>query len=324
MSTMPIPRLPNPLTPKTIEGLMNARPYLDLNHPRSPLYRRLVQRGFEIMYPDTRFDAIGRMIDLPLRPPERIAHLVAEANREIEEQERGFDEKPSAGAGDTVHVQSHTRADGKVEVSDYWRSRPGEGSGSEPAPEAPKTRNLLDEAEGAGDKTNAGDTRAGTDDDRPKPVNPLPDLPEIEIRRDDEGRGHFGARRVRPDGTEYDHEGVDIKAPPGTPVKSPVDGTIDRITAAYTDPKFEGLQTVVIKGDDKQEYKFLYVTPKDGDGEILVKNKDRVSAGDPIGTVQDRAAYDRTGKMDNHIHIEIRDASKNIVDPTPHVKDWQK
>ncbi|OHC83833.1 MAG: hypothetical protein A3G73_07125 [Rhodospirillales bacterium RIFCSPLOWO2_12_FULL_67_15] len=88
MSAMPIPRLPNPLTPETIEELMKARPYWDLSHPRSPLYRRLVQRGFEIMYPHTRYDAIGRMIDLKPLKPQYIAHLVAKENREMDEIER--------------------------------------------------------------------------------------------------------------------------------------------------------------------------------------------------------------------------------------------
>ena len=66
------------------------------------------------------------------------------------------------------------------------------------------------------------------------------------------------------------------------------------------------------------------MTPKDGDGQTTVQAKDRVSAGDPLGTVQDRAAYDRSGKMENHVHIEIRDQSGKVVDPTPDVKEWQK
>ena len=176
MTTMPILRLPDPLTPKSIEGLMNAQPYLDLNHPQSKVYRQLVQRGFEIMYPDTRFDAIGRMIDDKPRPPERIAHLVAKENREMEEMERGFDERPSGGG--EVHVQSHAREGGKVEVADYWRAAPGEGSGSESMPESPKARNLLDDAENAGDETDAEDAQAGTDSSKPWQDRSNPELRE--------------------------------------------------------------------------------------------------------------------------------------------------
>ncbi|MSO84970.1 MAG: hypothetical protein EXR02_00305 [Rhodospirillales bacterium] len=63
MPTMPVPRLPDPLTPEAIEELMKARPYWDTSHPRSPIYRRLVQRGFEIMYPGPlRRDAIRRQL----------------------------------------------------------------------------------------------------------------------------------------------------------------------------------------------------------------------------------------------------------------------
>lgn len=51
MSTMPIPRLPNPLTPERLEVLMRERAYWDANHPRFKIYNRIVRRGFEIMYP---------------------------------------------------------------------------------------------------------------------------------------------------------------------------------------------------------------------------------------------------------------------------------
>ena len=71
-----------------------------------------------------------------------------------------------------MHVQSHARDGGKVEVADYWRSRPGEGGASESAPESPKVRNLLDNAE------NAGDTQAGTDDNKTDDSLPAPDSRE--------------------------------------------------------------------------------------------------------------------------------------------------
>lgn len=50
MTTVPIPRFPNPLTPKTIEGLMKARPYWGTSHLHSEIYHRIVKRGFEIMF----------------------------------------------------------------------------------------------------------------------------------------------------------------------------------------------------------------------------------------------------------------------------------
>jgi hypothetical protein len=147
-----MPRLPDPLTPDGLRGLMHERPYWDAFHPRAPLYHRLVQREFEILYPgNVRYGARGTIDTQPLKP-QYVAHLVADANREMEELERGFDERPSRTGG-AVHVQSHAREGGKVEVSEYWRSRPGEGPGVESGDDsaAPKPRNLLDEADD-GDK----------------------------------------------------------------------------------------------------------------------------------------------------------------------------
>lgn len=65
------------------------------------------------------------------------------------------------------------------------------------------------------------------------------------------------------------------------------------------------------------------MTPKHGDGQAQCMRR-TVCARAMIGTVQDRASYDRTGKMDNHVHIEIRDKSGKVVDPTPRVKEWKK
>jgi hypothetical protein len=188
MTTMPtskppkLPRLPDPLTPKTIEPLMKARPYWDLNHPRSPIYRRLVQRGFQIMYPGPpRRDAIGRQIDVKPLKPQHITHLVAQENREMDELERaiygeaesggGFDEKSRGGGENAVHVQAHARDGGKTEVSDYWRARPGEGGG-----------------EDRSDRSAGTDTGADSDSESPSPPSPPKDVhvvPDIERRADE-------------------------------------------------------------------------------------------------------------------------------------------
>ncbi len=90
MTDAPIPRLPNPLTPEALDTLMRERAYWDLNHPRSRLYRRLVQRGFEILYPgEVRYGARGTVREEPL-PPGEVAHLVVDANREMEQLERAI------------------------------------------------------------------------------------------------------------------------------------------------------------------------------------------------------------------------------------------
>ena len=125
MTAMPVPRLPNPLTPERLQILMRSQPYQDTSHPHFKIYRRIVQRGFEIMYPDTHRDEFGRGADAPL-PPERIAHLVAKENAALDNE---FGER--RGTSGEVHVQFHARDGGKVEVADYWRAAPGQSGADE-------------------------------------------------------------------------------------------------------------------------------------------------------------------------------------------------
>ncbi len=172
MTIEPMPRLPNPLTPETIGRLMNERPAWDPSHPRSSLYRNLIERAFALMYPGVaKYDAIGKMIDPDPVPPYRIARQVEAINREMERniqgetaRDGGFDERPS-GDGE-VHVQSHTRDGGKTDVADYWRSRPGEG-GSDSA-----------DAANAEDENTDGGIQAGADDAKPWRDRHNPELRE--------------------------------------------------------------------------------------------------------------------------------------------------
>ncbi len=202
MSAMP--RLPDPLTPNGLRELMRERPYWDPSHPRSKIYHRLVQRGFEILYPGPVRYGPGGRTDTPPLKPQYVAHLVEQTNREMETSEREFDGNPSARAGGAVHVQSHTRDSGKVEVSDYWRARPGEGGGSESSSESPQARNFLDEAENAGDETDDKPRRRedGTaDDPLPAPDTREPVDPETFYRKlefDPNGEGEWEAFRQRP------------------------------------------------------------------------------------------------------------------------------
>ena len=63
------------------------------------------------------------------------------------------------------------------------------------------------------------------------------------IRNDDKGFGNFGKgreKRVRdPDGRvrviRYKHQGIDLNARPGSMIRSPVDGTVERIGDPYGD-----------------------------------------------------------------------------------------
>ena len=141
-----------------------------------------------------------------------------------------------------------------------------------------------------------------------------PFVPNARVRgRDDWGEGHYGARRKRPDGTIYEHEGVDIVTTPGEIVTSPVNGTYVRPATPYTDdPRYSG---VVIKADDGSEVKVLYISPAPG-----LKPGDRVEAGKtPIGSSQDiTQKYPATGNkrpITNHVHIQIKKKGK-FIDPT--------
>ncbi|MBM3566234.1 MAG: hypothetical protein FJX42_09005, partial [Alphaproteobacteria bacterium] len=134
----PPPRLPDPLTPEGLKGLMRHPAYVNPRHPRlfdaratgrreSPgrPNARASRSGFEILYPgDAKYDATGRMIDAEPLPPHFVAKQVEQVNAEMAAMEGGGESLSGDGM---VHVQSHSRDGGKVEVSDYWRNPPGQG-----------------------------------------------------------------------------------------------------------------------------------------------------------------------------------------------------
>lgn len=82
------------------------------------------------------------------------------------------------------------------------------------------------------------------------------------------------------------------------------------------------MKTVTVTDKDGTSFSHGYVSPKDQDGNTIVNSGDRVKEGEPIGTVQDRAKHDASGKMENHIHFEVREKGR-IVDPTPTFESWQ-
>lgn len=67
-----------------------------------------------------------------------------------------------------------------------------------------------------------------------------------------------------------------------------------------------------------------YVTPNGEDGTPIVQKGQSVEAGQPIGRVQDRASKDKNGKMQNHVHLEIRGSDGTHVDPEKEVSAKRK
>jgi len=137
----------------------------------------------------------------------------------------------------------------------------------------------------------------------PRPALP-PSLPalarplaHLEIRKRDRfGEGHFGASR---DGGRRRHMGLDLVALPGTPVTSPLDGTVTRLGWPYgNDPSYRYVEVTAEAG---LVVRHFYVAPEIGLGR-------RVMAGETcLGTVQDLTR--RYPDITNHLHFEMRQAA---------------
>ncbi|PCJ58688.1 MAG: hypothetical protein COA65_07610 [Rhodospirillaceae bacterium] len=129
----------------------------------------------------------------------------------------------------------------------------------------------------------------------PHPVLESP-LPKLEIRKTDpQGAGHFGARR---NGGRRKHLGIDLVAPPGTPVTSPLDGTVTRLGWPYgDDPSYRYVEVTTGTGLVARHF---YVAPSVTLGETVTAGKSC------LGTVQDLTK--RYPHITNHLHLEIRQA----------------
>lgn len=152
------------------------------------------------------------------------------------------------------------------------------------------------------------------------PLPPLASpLPSLKIRqRDPQGAGHFGASRG---GGKRRHLGIDLIAPPGTPVTSVLDGTVTRIGWPYGDDlSFRYVEVTSAAG---LVTRYFYVAPE-------ISPDETVTAGTTcLGTVQDLTQ--RYRGIANHLHLEMRQADDparrghhadlykgyRVIDPTP-------
>ena len=114
----------------------------------------------------------------------------------------------------------------------------------------------------------------------------------------------------------YLHEGVDLLAPPGASVRSPVNGTVENIGDVYGNGRFNSIWIRTMSG---HRVRMFYVTPHDGSGNHLVKPGALVNAGQAVGTMQDRAKGIKG--MDNHLHLQIEKHGV-VLNPAPWLKKW--
>lgn len=115
----------------------------------------------------------------------------------------------------------------------------------------------------------------------------------------------FGPRAAPVPGASTMHNGIDIGAPTGTPIKAPLDGTVLSI---YTDNTYGGGNTIVLKHEIAgQVWKTGYAhLSKYGD----FKNGDKVKQGDIIGYVG------ATGRVSGpHLHFTLTNPKGVKVDP---------
>jgi len=107
---------------------------------------------------------------------------------------------------------------------------------------------------------------------------------------------------------------------------SPVNGTVERIGPAYRDENAYGgeYRAIHIRGEDGRLYTMRYVTPNGRDGQPVIREGQQIGAGAVLGTVQDRARRDPNGRMENHVHMEIRDRRNRPVDPEPELRPQRR
>ncbi|MBN1872297.1 MAG: M23 family metallopeptidase [Candidatus Omnitrophica bacterium] len=121
---------------------------------------------------------------------------------------------------------------------------------------------------------------------------------ELQIRNDNYGNGHFGARRSG----GRTHRGIDISAPLGIQVTASKGG---RVITAY---QKHGMGMYVIINHPKKLSTLYGHLSK-----VLVKNNAKVKQGEVIGLVG-KTGNANYRQMKTHLHFEVRDDGE-YLDP---------
>jgi len=131
--------------------------------------------------------------------------------------------------------------------------------------------------------------------------------------------GKHGPTRTDSSGNTKQHHGVDIAAPNGTPLVSPISGTVQTLTGS---PK--GGNVVWVEGTgtgqnagDKVKIGLAHLDS------LTVKSGDVVKAGDQLGTAGSTGNASGMAKSEEHVHLSVR-VNGNLVDPQTHFKNNPK
>jgi len=115
---------------------------------------------------------------------------------------------------------------------------------------------------------------------------------------DPKGDGQFAASR----GGKR-HKGVDYRYAEGDEVKSPVSGTVTRLSRCYNNEPYLLVEILSHKGAFL--WRFLYIEP-------TVKAGQKILEGDLIGHAQNIASKYKGG-MKNHVHVEVNINVKLLI-----------
>lgn len=120
------------------------------------------------------------------------------------------------------------------------------------------------------------------------------------------GQGHFGAPR----GNRI-HTGQDYLCDPGSPIQSPISGTVIKHGYPYADDL--SFRYVRIEAENGDIHDVFYVSP-------LVRVGEKVTEGDVIGTSQNLG--ERYPDISEHVHHQIR-VNGAYIDPEERMNEKQ-